>query len=452
MNYLIIGYGVTGKEGVAFCKKNSLSYYIFDHKAQDNQEKIYNNEYDLPWDSIDKAILSPGIPTWSTLPLIVILCRQKGIPIFSDLDILYHFNGNKKFIGITGSQGKTTIHDAINKLLIQKGENISMGGNNGVGALSLMGDNYLLEVSMQQLWITQSILFNTAIFNNFFDTHQEFGDFNFRLQSKRKLLTTGNGMKQRFIVGDFPQGTIELLGSAIQPNTIGVYSYNFHRRENILLKNFVFIDYDEEKDHHLLIYNIDDVQNQFIIPKNLLFKLLAEENLGILWAFIVTHGENNSVKFLEFLTNYETVDHRLSLIHWENHWQFFNASKCTNGFAFTSITKNIAYNYPGKNYWILGGILNSPLENFIIKYLSNDNFYIMGRDGCLIYDYLKDVYNCQLFNNLNDVMEKIFYDLSQDDQYNINIILAPGCQSFDQFKNFEERGELFVKLIKNKYN
>jgi UDP-N-acetylmuramoylalanine--D-glutamate ligase len=458
--YLIIGYGITGQEAVTFCKSQGISYVIFDDKAVDGQENIYNDVNAIPWESIYRAIISPGVPTWSTLPPVVILCRQKAIPIFSDLDILFHHNGHKKFIGITGSQGKTTIHDAMYKLMVQWGRKPAMGGNNGIGCLSLQGEEYLLEVSMQQLLVSQSIVFNTAIFNNFFDTHQEVGDFNFRLQAKRKILTRMGSCHQIFIVGDFPRGHIHCLGSAIKPQDIIVYSYNFHRWEHVTATNYVFVDYDEIKKIHRIIYNIGHQKGDFLLDSQWAFQLMAEENLGILWAFVVTHGNHNSViddgvqqEFIKILTHYEPVDHRCTLCHQKNQWKFFNGSKCTNGFAFQCIVKKIIHNYSGKNYWILGGILNSPVENFMMASLKQDNFYIMGQDGPIIYEHIKDYYpHCILLDNLSQVMVKIHEDLTKEGDGATNIILAPGCQSLDQFKNFEQRGNYFVEIIKNMYN
>ena len=442
MKILIIGYGRTGKAAEKFFQEKSIEVVIFDDQGG---EFIIKDPHKLPWNSINLALLSPGVPTWATLPPIVTLCRQKGVPIVSDMDIFYKYYHDKNFIGITGSQGKTTLHDAFYKYMIMKKEDVSMGGNNGIPVLSLEPRyNILWEVSMQQLLINQWSLFNIGVFINFFDTHQEFGDFFYRLNNKRKILTRSDILNQQFIIGDFPKGTVDLLGSSVREKDIVVYSDNFHNINHINRNNYVFVEFDG---NHKIIYQYNNKKNSFVI-ENYGFNLISQENLGILWAFCLVKGYENIHEFIDFLKNYQLVDHRLTLIKTINNFNFFNGSKCTNGFALKTLKQYVHHKHPGKNYWILGGIINSPLENFNNKW-GNDHIYIYGRDGSQIYDFLKDKHDkIFLKNTLDEIMALINNDLKQEQEV-INILLTPACQSFDQFKDFEHRGHVFQDLVNN---
>jgi UDP-N-acetylmuramoylalanine--D-glutamate ligase len=443
MAYLIIGYGITGQEAEIFCKKKNYKYFIYDDKLI--QDGIYNDPNEIPWEQVSKAMVSPGVPTWKSLPDIIVQCRQRGIPVFSDLDILFHHNSHKLFLGVTGSQGKTTVHDVIYQLMDMEGWSVAMGGNNGIGALSLDNDVFFLEASMQQLFVSQSIIFDGGIFNNFFDTHQEMGSFNGRRQAKAKLLVRAQGKKQKFVIGDFPKGTVDLLGSWVRDEDVIIYGSNYHHRDDIKSKNYLWIQ--SEGQGHFVEYSINGTHNTFSIPTGG-FNLLAEENVGVVMAFLLLYNLWNPQKFLSFINQYKPVDHRLSIIN-KNNINFFNCSKCTNTFAFQSLVKNIHHQYGGYNCWILGGILNSPVENFYDESLVNDTFFIIGRDGSIIHEYLKNKYkNIFLLDNL----EEVFLSLQDKPRANpFNLILAPGCQSMDQFKDFQGRGSVFTSLIEKYY-
>jgi UDP-N-acetylmuramoylalanine--D-glutamate ligase len=445
MKILIIGYGRTGKSTEQFLKNKNIEYVIFDDFANNG---IIGDPHKIPWNDINLAILSPGIPTWDQLPPVVILCRKKGIPIVSDMDMFYKYHSDKNFIAITGSQGKTTLHDAIYKFMEKEKASVSAGGNNGIPVLSLEPkDEILLEVSMQQLFLNQWILFNMGIFINFVDTHQEFGDFFHRLSAKRRLFIRSKDLDQRFIIGDFPKGIQRFLGTAIKEKDIIIYSDNFHSWHDVTGNNYVFVKFIDHDNSHNIIYNIDDKKGEFMI-KDYGFNLISQENLGVLWAFCCLKGYTDEDKFINFLKDYQLVDHRISLIREVGKFKFFNSSKCTNGFALKTLKKYINYKHPGKNYWILGGVLNSPIENFDNQW-DKDHIYIYGKDGPKIYEFLKSKYDkIVLKDNLEEIIKEIQKDLQEEKEI-INVLLTPGCQSFDQFKDFEHRGITFKTLIED---
>lgn len=262
---------------------------------------------------------------------------------------------------------------------------------------------------------------------------------------KRKILQRSVCLNQRFIVGDFPRGTINYLGSGVNHNDIGVFSSHYHDLKEITREHYIFV----EKIHqgHRILGIIDGKPYDFQLNNGLGLKLLAMENIGVVWAFLVILGHDNIKNFETALNNYSLVDHRLTLVQTKDNIHYFNGSKCTNSFAFKALINYVQYNYTGKNYWILGGILNSPLDFFYDSSLVNDSFYVFGKDKEILGSFLKNHYSTvKIFNNLEEIMESIPMDLKSEPLLPINVLLTPGCQSLDQFKDFEHRGKVFVDL------
>lgn len=141
---LILGFGVTGKSANEFFLKNGFETVIWDEQQNKNP---FNEGFDFK--SICKVIKSPGIKQDHE---IIKLLQEKGLKIYTDVDIFFDTHKQSKIIGITGTDGKSTISYFVFKLMEMFGYKVVLGGNFGYPLLGLpSAEYYVLELSSYQL-------------------------------------------------------------------------------------------------------------------------------------------------------------------------------------------------------------------------------------------------------------------------------------------------------------
>ena len=184
-----------------------------------------------------------------------------------------------------------------------------------------------------------------------------------------------------------------------------------------------------------------------IIQKSKLKFTLAKHNYqNLLVAYTVGYFLNQDKSiFLKSLRNLSNLDHRMELIGKKNKILFYNDSKSTNlNSAIVAIKalKNI--------FWICGGRNKKGGISGIEKSLANViRAYSYGESGKEIKKVLEKKIKCLNFESLDEAFEECFKD-AENLNKEVNILLSPACSSFDQYKNFEARGEKFKDLVKEK--
>jgi UDP-N-acetylmuramoylalanine--D-glutamate ligase len=455
---LIIGAGKTGKAAVDFLEKKGKEFVIYDDKVQYVGPYSTVKIQEIDWENIESIMLSPGVVNWPKIHPVIEMSQRYPIGIFSDLDMLYHNNPSSYFLGITGSQGKTTTHDFLYKFLSKTDNQWVMGGNNGIPVLSLPqgGKKYLLEVSMQQSVINKSILFDMMIFTNFFDTHQEVGNFHYRFFSKFKPLLRSNFKRQKFIIGDFPKGLIQQLENDLDPqHSIILLSYNYHIPEDCAkFKNYLYIGKDN--DSYYFQYEIHGIKASIAIDSSIAYNLIAVENFA--FAFVVAHLlEIDTSVLLQSIREYTIIKDRISLVKTFTNMndaviQYFNCSKCTNIIAFNTVAEYIQNKIKNsENIFLIGGVLNSSVNNLVHPLLFKAHaIYLYGNSQEEIGNFLQGKgfpkERIFFFTNMKE-STKAVKEYSAKITVNCNVFLTPCCQSFDEFQDFQERGVVFTELV-----
>ena len=188
-------------------------------------------------------------------------------------------------------------------------------------------------------------------------------------------------------------------------------------------------------------------KNKIIILKNISDSLTGSFNLqNILATYVVSQiFKFDKNFFLKLIKNFVGLPHRLEKIFENNKLLIINNSKATN---LDSTIKSIE-NY-NNIYLIIGGRAKD--ENFkLLKKFSKKIYkcFIIGESSKSIYNQINNFINCQKSLNLSNVVKEIFQDI-KDNNFKSTILFSPGCASFDQFKNFEDRGNFFKKIIQKK--
>mgnify|MGYP001441200070 CR=1 FL=1 len=419
-NFAIYGLGVTGRSVIRYFNKYGFKNYVgWDDDGKVSKRffgpkyKRIKSNFLKTVNFVDYIIVSPGINI-NKAKLKKILLKNKH-KIITDLDLFYLLNPDIKSIVVTGTNGKSTTCKIIEHVLRKNNINVSLGGNIGSPVLNLnLKKNPLtvIEASSFQLAYSKFIKPNYALILNIKKDHLDWhGSMNSYIQSKLKIFSLQK--RENFaLVND--KGLLKQF------------------RKHKYASNLKFITSGKYK----------QIKNK--IKNNYLSSEANEENMS----FVYTLSKILKVKeksFIRSLKSFKGLPHRHEIFYKKNNKIFVNDSKATSFEASRFALKN------NKNiFWIVGGLPKmgdrfqlGELRKNIIK------TYIIGRYMKNFKKHLKGKVSIQLSKTLNNAVVSVFKDIRNIKDKKITILLSPASASYDQFKNFEDRGNKFKKLIKN---
>ncbi len=397
MKTLIFGYGITGKAVENFFKVKSKEYLIYD----DNENVILDIKKELLFDDsktdlIDEIVISPGInPNHRKIK------NFQTKNIITDIDLFSReFQG--KFIGVTGTNGKTTFVNLLTDFLISKGINAFACGNVGVSPLSINfkdKDFAIVELSSFQLYYATDVKADFGIFLNFHSDHLDWHeDVKEYKKSKLKLLTFLNS-NENLVTG-------------------------FNTFSEKPLENILNIPINKGKDELLMKnYNFDDLS--FPIDTCLAFIKIIEK-LDI-----------NLDEGYEYLKKEVYSEHRFEFVESINGTNFINDSKSTNFHSMSVATSRV------KNaLLIMHGITKNIPEDEINISGEIKKIFIPKNMNIDI-----DVPDCEIVK-LDSILSLETY-LEAEYQNFETILFSCGGSSFSDFKDYKDRGLFFKKIVYN---
>ncbi len=408
MNFCIYGLGSTGMSVVNyFKKKNFLDYQVWDDDIKKKKgEKIFSKHLDLT----DYIVVSPGISLRKAkLKKKLIQNKHK---IITDLDLFYLFNPKIKSIVLTGTNGKSTTCKILEHVLKKNKINVRLGGNIGKPVLDLNLENQplvIIEASSFQLAYSQFVRPDYAAILNITNDHLDWhGSTKEYINSKFKIFSNQKSSNFAFLNNK---------------TLVRKFKKNKYKRKLKFL--------DKKK------YN--SIKNR--IKNDYLNSEANVENMSYVYALskILKIKEKS---FIKSLKSFKGLAHRHEIFYKKNNKIFINDSKATSfeasRFALKS-NKNI--------FWIVGGLpklgdkfqLGEVRKNII-------KAYVVGKHLKYFKRCLKGKISFELSRTLNNAITSIFKDVKSTKGKKITILLSPASASYDQFKNFEERGNKFKKL------
>ena len=434
--YLIYGLQKSGLSIVKFCINNKLKFKIWDDNSivRNDLKKKYNNDYFFNsnknnLNDFDKIFVSPGISI-----------RQKKFQkkniikkLYRDLNLYKSYIKNQKIIAVTGTNGKSTTTKLIGDILNKNKIKTFVGGNIGdplcnAFLLRKKTNFHVIELSSFQLETIKSLETKISIITNLSSDHLDrYKDIRDYINQKKNIISK-NGINL-FSLDD-------------------IYSRKIFNKTKI--KNKIsFSLFDKTADCYINENYIQD--NYFKKSKKLFIKNISKDleghfnNQNILIAYmcckILKLSENN---FLEVIKSFKGLPFRSSIIFNSKRLKIVNNSKSTN----LNSTINSIKNY-NNIYLILGGIAKEKNFEIISKYKKNLNcVYTFGKSGFFIEKKLKKELIVKRSQNLKLVIKKVLKDIKNNTNLS-TILFAPACSSYDQYKDFEERGIHFNQLIKN---
>ncbi len=415
---LIYGKGKTGNSLKKLAKKHNIDYEIYD-------DSDFNPEINIS--KFDKIVVSPGIPYYHQ---IYNIAEKNNIEIIGEIEFAYQFY-NGKIISITGTDGKSTTTKIIYEILKTKYKKTYIGGNYGIPFSEIVAEKnpeiVVLELSSFQTYSIKDFKPNIGILLNFAQDHLNWHrTMKHYLNSKYKMFK--NQTENDIAILNFDDGNAKN-----SPTKSKKYFFSLNKLpediKGIYLKNRdIVLKIDKE----IPVTNVDHLP------------LKGEHNIqnvmvGILVGFLndVPMGNIlNTIKSFKGLPYRFEYKGKIKGIH------FYNDSKATTVQAVEKAVKSSGEN----SIVLIGGINKGGDFSRLVPILKENakKVIIYGESKEEISEMLQNV-EIEKAENLKEAFKKAVKIAKEDDK----VVLSPGCASFDQFKNYEDRGEFFNQLIKD---
>lgn len=441
----VLGFGYTGKAVVDSLLAGGAQVFLYDDNGvkDEKYQKYSANLLDEEVvQSLGAIIMSPGIHLfWPAPHPTVVLARKYGIDLIGDLDLFQRSiqKTKAKIIGITGTNGKSTTTALIHHILSSSGVNSCIGGNFGPPFLSLNDDSdfYVFELSSYQLEHAKLLGFDTAILLNITPDHlTRHGGMAGYIAAKQKIFV--NSKKSIIALDDDHcaeifeflrttnrQNLIPISGKMVPDNGVGwdndcLVDNRFCKAEVICQK----------------YPNLDGNHNR--------------QNIAAAYAACCDTVSRED--FVRNLYAFQCLEHRQEFVANVDGIPYINDSKATNVDSVEQAL--LRFN---NIFWILGG---RPKEGGIA---SLKKYFSKVKQAFLIGEAAEDWYaflsSQGVVCEIDVTLEKAVKRAREEVQKSLNlenlasnskpdiVLLSPACASFDQFKSFEERGDVFKALV-----
>ena len=408
---LIYGLGKSGISSFRFLR-NKADIYLFDdlkniHPKQISKLKLLKIKFDV-------IIISPGINIFNCkLSKFLKLNKKK---IYTDLDVFFTFFKNK-CITITGTNGKSTTAKILYEVLKDQKKDVRLIGNIGNPPLNekKISKNtiFVIEASSYQLDYSQLFSSKYSIILNIKPDHLE----------RHKTL-------QNYVDAKF-----KLLDSQSKSCLAFVKSDDVLISRKLKTKKF---------NCKIVKVNTKKNYNDFLEIKNKYF--LTESNRENL-SFIIELAKKLKLKnylLQKTIKNFKGLKYRQQIILQKKNLTIINDSKSTSFSSSVGMFKKAS-----NILWLLGGIYKKGDKLELKKKdLSNVTAFIYGENKNLFIKQLRSKVKFKNYINLEDAVKNVFSIIKTKRSIKYTILFSPCAASFDSFKNFEERGLYFNRLVK----
>ena len=409
---LIYGLGKSGLSALKFLKK--------DNKITKHDDKIKVDNKKITKIKFDYIIISPGIDI-NKCNLSKFL-KNNSKKIYTDLDIFYNNYKKNNKITITGTNGKSTTAKILYDVLKDQKADVRLVGNIGNPVLSekkvTNSTVFVIEASSYQLEYSKLFKSNISLILNISPDHLErHKTINKYVSAKFKLVK--NQSKKDFAI---------------------LNTKNFYIKRELESKNYLpkVIKIEKDIDNNFL----KKIDNKYFDTdgnkENLKFILKVAKILKL-----------NKNCLLKTLQKFKGLKYRQETIFHSKKLTIINDSKATTFSSSASLLK-----FMTNVYWIVGGQAKKGDKLLLSKKnCKNIKAYIFGTDKNFFVSKIKKLMKYESFLDLKSLVKKLSSEIKVDKNVaHKTILFSPSAASFDNFKNFEKRGEYFNQLIKKYIN
>ncbi len=384
---------------------------------------------------VEALVISPGIPWGYPKPNPVAARAQaEGIPLICDVELLVRANPQARFVGITGTNGKSTCTALTAHLLREAGVPMAMGGNIGVPALALPvlpeGGVYVLELSSYQLELMQTPALDAALLLNISPDHLErHGGMPGYIEAKLRIFNQLLKPQGSACLG-LDDAETQRLASRL-PRLRAISGSRFLEKGVCRQAGHLLEDGAEVADLSQAPSLPGDHNGQ-----NAAGAFALCRALGLEAAEIAPH-----------FASFPGLVHRQERVASHQNLAIINDSKATNAEASLHALRA----FPNI-FWLLGGL---PKDEGITPLLGDlttvQQAYTFGQAAAEFTAQLSPMLATRQSDTLEQALSHALTDAlawaRQHPEEPATLLLSPACASFDQFSSFEARGDAFRDLV-----
>ena len=394
--------------------------------------------YGCDWSALMSLVLSPGVPLDHPEPhAVVTLAREAGCEVIGDIELLVRCMRGARYIGITGTNGKSTTTALVGHILEFAGYEVAVGGNIGTPALDLeplANGTYVLEMSSYQIDLTVSLTCDVAALLNITPDHiDRHGDFDGYVAVKRRIFHRQTEPRVAVVcVDDEPcrqiADALEDIGDQrVVPVAVGrAVAGGVYVLDGML--------HDDTEGHGAAVIDLREVAT-----------LPGEHNWqNAAAAFAVVRASQVPAPIAAAcLRSFPGLAHRMERLAVIDGVAYVNDSKATNA---ASAGKALACFEVV--YWIAGGRAKqggiAGLEPWFPRVA---HAFLIGEAAPDFAAALGDAAPHELCGDLETAVARAAATARREGRAGAVVLLSPACASFDQFADFEARGEAFRDLV-----
>ena len=443
-NIVVLGGGISGYGSAILAKKKGFGVFLSDAGKIAERFKAKLDEWQVPYEegghteerilAASEVVKSPGIP--DTAP-IVRKVREAGIPVISEIEFAGRYMGRAKCICITGSNGKTTTTSLIYKILRDAGYNVALGGNIGESfAYSVATgsyDWYVLELSSFQLDGMYRFRAHIGVLTNITPDHLDRYDHCFQNYVDAKMRITQNMTSRDWFIYS---GDDETIWAQLPRYDLRMRQLPFAARNAVAsgAGDAFLLDGRFTATAGKASVEIDTDRMQIKGLHNAYNAMAAA--LATLAAGVDPEQVSRSIY------DFAPVEHRLEPVAERGGVLWLNDSKATN-------VDSVWYALEGMKrpvVWIAGGTDKgndyTPLKEFAREKVHT--LVCMGLDNAKLLREFEGVVPRIVSTDSLDAAMRAAREAARPGDV---VLLSPACASFDLFKNYENRGELFKEWV-----
>lgn len=449
----VYGLGATGLATSAALAQSGADVFCWDEKAEarahtDNTRYNATPPKEWPWGELASLIVSPGIPTRYPEPhLIVRKARQQKIEIIGDVELFARAVDalpgaeRPRVIAVTGSNGKSTTTALIGHILKEAGHKCAVGGNIGPAILSLpplaRTMTYVVELSSFQLDLTNRFHPTTSVFLNITPDHLDrHGTLDNYVAAKERIFAnqTADDLAVIGVDDDITQSVCaKMTTRAAGPKIAPVSARGSLGRGVYALSGKLFFNRDGKT------HSAGDISR---------VRALAGahnwQNAGAALAAVLAEGVSAPFA-IGAMERFAGLPHRLETVAEWGAVRFVNDSKATNADATAK-----ALDAFRDIFWIAGGV---PKAGGVAQLTSSlkqvRGVYLIGESARAFEAQLAGIVPCFQCGDLENALARATRDARASDAPAPVVLLSPAAASYDQFRNFEDRGDRFRKLAQS---
>lgn len=437
---LVLGLAKSGTATAELLLDSSIKVRINDMNAQETDsnvielrnkgaEVIVGSHPASALDGIDLIVKNPGIPYEHSL---IELALQRDIRIITEIELAYQLARQHNIIGITGSNGKTTTTMLAYEMLRQSEVRVQLAGNIGIVATEVAkqladDEHLLLELSSFQLVGIEQFRPHIACLLNLYDAHLDYHGTVEAYETAKAQIFANQTAEDLLIFNKDDEKVINLIEKENPKATLLPFSTKEQLVDSGAWTDGNALYFKEEK-----IIHLEDVA------------LVGEHNIeNMLAALSIAKVSGATTKGIcEVLRRFSGVEHRLQYVTEIAGRYFYNDSKATNILA----TQKALQSFNTPTILLAGGLDRKEDFTMLKPYLQHVKALISFGETKEKLATVAKAADVREVHIVNDVAEAaaLAFQLSHEGD---TILLSPACASWDQYKTFEERGNMFVKTV-----